>query len=269
MAGTTLLSADSPPKSSSSIAASFEGIVKQYPAGLLGRKRLQAVSNVSFEIRTGETFGLLGPNRAGKTTLVKVLLSLCRPTSGRAWRLGEPTERRGTLERVGYVHENPAFPRYLTATELLRFYGSLHDISTAKLKLVIPSLLERFGLVDRANEPISRFSKGMVQRLALAQALLNEPELLVLDEPNEGLDLLGKGMVADLIDDRKKAGRTTVLVSHAIAETERHYDRIAAIVGGRLSYLGPIAGLTRDGALSLEAALAELYRAGAAGGSSS
>ena len=138
---------------------------------------------MSFSINPGEVFGLLGPNRAGKTTLVKVLLSLCRPTQGRVNRLGRPAADRDTLSRVGYVHENHAFPGHLTATRLLEFYGSLTLVPCEDLGRRISVLLERVGLADRARESIARFSKGMVQRLGLAQALLNEPDLLVLDEP--------------------------------------------------------------------------------------
>ena len=128
---------------------------------------------VSLAIEPGEVFALLGPNRAGKTTLVKILLGLCRLSGGSAFRLGRPIAERGTLARVGYMHENQAFPRYLTAATLLDFYGKMSWIPSAVLKSRVPALLERVGLADRAHEPISRFSKGMVQRLALAQALLS------------------------------------------------------------------------------------------------
>lgn len=221
---------------------------------------VRAVDGVSFEVRRGEVFGLLGPNRAGKTTLIKMLLSLCRPSSGVALRLGLPVDRRETLGRVGYIHENQAFPRHLTARELLGFYGALSGVSSAKLSALAPSLLERVGLADRSREPIARFSKGMAQRLALAQALLTDPELLVLDEPNEGLDLEGRRLVAETILERRASGRSTLLVSHVPGEAGRVCDRAAVIARGRLRFLGTLAELTEGGGKTLEDALATLYR---------
>src|SRR5262245_6611695 len=166
--------------------AEFDNVCKDYPTGLLPGPKLRAVAGVSLHVRPGEVFGLLGPNRSGKTTLVKLLLSLARPTSGRVRRLGRPASHRATLARVGYVHENQAFPRYLTAAALLEYYGALSLMEAARARQRAGELLELVGLADRSREPISRFSKGMVQRLGLAQALLNEPDLLVLDEPAEG-----------------------------------------------------------------------------------
>src|SRR5437660_1774065 len=135
----------------------FEEIIKDYPTGLFGRRKLRAVDKVSFQVEAGEVFGLLGPNRAGKTTLVKILLSLSQPTSGRTRRFGRPTADRGTLQRVGYVHENQAFPRYLTATGLLQYYGALSLTPYEEVLKRVPVLLDRVGLSDRGQEPIARF----------------------------------------------------------------------------------------------------------------
>src|SRR4051812_27939830 len=173
-------------------AVQFDDVTKDYRRGLARTGRLRAISSVSFSVGAGEVLGLLGPNRAGKTTLVKLLLSLCRPTSGLVFRLGKPVDDRSTLARVGYVHENQAFPRYLSAAALLEYYGALSFVPYEALRQRVPPLLGRFGLADRAAEPIARFSKGMLQRLGMAQALINEPQLLVLDEPTEGLDLVGR-----------------------------------------------------------------------------
>ncbi len=219
-------------------AFEFEDVTKDYPAGLLGRRRLRAVERVSFRVEPGEVVGLLGPNRAGKTTLVKILLTLCRPSAGRVSRLGRPADDRRTLARVGYVHERPAFPRHLSADDLLAYYGALSSLPSAEVRRRIPALLERVGLADRAREPIVRFSKGMTQRLALAQALINDPELLVLDEPAEGLDLPGRELVAGVIAEHRRRGRSVLLVSHALADAERSCDRIAVLVGGRLAHWG-------------------------------
>jgi ABC-2 type transport system ATP-binding protein len=245
-------------------AVEFQDVVKDYPVGLLGRRKLRAVADVSFRVETGEVFGLLGPNRAGKTTLVKLLLSLCRPTAGRVFRLGRPSDERQTLGRVGYVHENQAFPRYLTAAGLLHYYGALALAPYEVVQQRVPQLLERVGLVDRSREPIARFSKGMVQRLSVAQALINDPELLVLDEPNEGLDLPGRQMVREVIAEQRQRGRTVLLISHVVKEIEQLCDRVAVIVGGRLVHLGTLASLTLIDPASgqtrpLEAALQALY----------
>jgi ABC-2 type transport system ATP-binding protein len=223
------------------------------------------VAGVSFAVQRGEVFGLLGPNRAGKTTLVKLLLSLARPTAGTVRRLGQPAADRRTLARVGYVHENHAFPRYLTATALLEYYGALSLLPEPTVRARVPQLLERVGLADRAGEPITRFSKGMVQRLGIAQALLNEPELLVLDEPSEGLDLAGRQLIRELVAEQRRRGRGVLLVSHLLPEVEQLCDRAAVLVGGQLRFLGPLSELTADpdtGApRPLEQALQSLYEA--------
>jgi ABC-2 type transport system ATP-binding protein len=244
--------------------AEFEGVNKDYRLGLFGRRLVRAVAGVNLHIRPGEVFGLLGPNRAGKTTLVKLLLSLCRPTAGRVLRFGRPANERATLSRVGYVHEHQAFPRYLTATGLLEFYGALSLVPYEQVRQRVPGLLERVGLADRARDPIAVYSKGMVQRLAVAQALINEPDLLVLDEPNEGLDLNGRRLVADLIREQRGQGKTVLLVSHVVAEVEAVCDRIAVLRAGRVVYTGPVAEVTKEPKTgtprSLEAALNELYQ---------
>jgi ABC-2 type transport system ATP-binding protein len=245
-----------------SSAAEFVGVTKDYPLGLLGLSKRRAVTDVTFAIPAGQVFGLLGPNRAGKTTLVKILLTLCRASGGTVRRLGEPVNRRQTLARVGYVHENHAFPRYLTPSALLEYYGALAQVPYELVKKQAPALLERVGLADRANDPIRTFSKGMTQRLGVAQALINDPELLVLDEPNEGLDMAGRQLVADLIRQQRQKGGTVILVSHVLPEVEQLCDRLAVIVGGRLAYEGTVADLIRGngaGQRTFEQSLAELY----------
>jgi ABC-2 type transport system ATP-binding protein len=243
-------------------AIEFDNVSKRYPTGMFRRGWLQALDRVSLRVDPGEAFALLGPNRAGKTTLIKVLLSLCRTTSGEVFRLGRPLRDSSTLARVGYVHENHSFPRYLTATELLHYYGALTLVPLETVRQRTPELLERVGLADRAEEPIARFSKGMVQRLGLAQALLNDPELLVLDEPTEGLDLIGRKLLREIVADLRQRRRTVLLVSHVLTEVEPLCDRGAVLVNGRVAYLGALADLRRDAAgkpRTLEDALQELY----------
>jgi ABC-2 type transport system ATP-binding protein len=238
-------------------AAEFDHVTKDYSLGALGVHKRRAVTDVTLTIDAGQVFGLLGPNRAGKTTLVKILLTLCRATSGVVKRLGRPVTDRRTLARVGYVHENHAFPRYLTPATLLEYYGALTQVPYDDVKKRIPTLLDRVGLADRADDAIRTFSKGMTQRLGVAQALINQPDLLVLDEPNEGLDLEGRQLMAGIMRDQRAKGGTVILVSHVLPEVEVLCDRVAVIVGGRLAYQGTVGDL-KEGR-SLEQALAALY----------
>ena len=244
-------------------AAEFVHVAKTYTHPLFRRATVEALRDVTLRIEPGEVFGLLGPNRAGKTTLVKVLLSLCRATAGTATRLGAAVGDRATLAQVGYVHENHAFPRYLTAAGVLEYYGALTLLPTEVVRERAPKLLKRFGLADRGREPIARFSKGMVQRLGLAQALLNEPRLLVLDEPTEGLDLDGRRLLRDAASEVRSRGGSVLLVSHVLTEVEQLCDRVGVLTGGRLVHVGPLAEFvqhpTKDKGRSLEQALRQFY----------
>jgi ABC-2 type transport system ATP-binding protein len=246
----------------SAAAAEFRHAAKTYCSAILRRPRVQAVRDVSLRIEASEVFGLLGPNRAGKTTLVKMLLSLCQPTSGEVIRLGRPLSDRSTLGQVGYVHENHAFPRYLSAAALLEYYGALTLMPYELIHQRVPQLLERVGLADRSQEPIARFSKGMLQRLGVAQALLNEPKLLVLDEPTEGLDLNGRRMLRDVVREVRERGGSVLLVSHVLTEVEHLCDRVAVLVNGQVVHVGPLNELTHDDSgspRSLEKTLKDLY----------
>jgi ABC-2 type transport system ATP-binding protein len=243
-------------------AVGFDHVSKTYPGGPFGRSGVAAVHAVTFEVPAGSAFALLGPNRAGKTTLIKLLLSLSRPTSGAVTRLGRPAKDRSTLARVGYMHENHAFPRYLSAAEVLHFYAGLTGVPTADIGPKAAAQLDRVGLSDRSREPISRFSKGMVQRLGLAQALLGDPDLLILDEPTEGLDLHGRQLLRDVVAEFKRAGKTVLLVTHVLGEVEQLCDEAAVVVAGGLAQRGPVAGLKANG--NLEAGLRAVYERGAA-----
>lgn len=244
-------------------AAVFDQVAKTYKTGLTGGQGVVALRGVSLTVPAGSVFGLLGPNRAGKTTLVKLLLSLCKPTAGTITRLGAPIADRTTLARVGYMHENHAFPRYLSAAELLHFYGGLSGVPSEQLGPRADALLGRVGLADRQHEPIARFSKGMVQRLGLAQALVNEPDLLILDEPTEGLDLFGRQLMRQVVREFKAAGKTVILVSHVLPEVEELCDKVGVLVAGKLVHTGPLVSLLKDprtgDSRTLEAALKPLY----------
>ncbi len=238
-------------------AAEFHDVTKTYRTGLFGRQERHAISGINLTINAGEVFALLGPNRAGKTTLIKLLLTLARPTSGQITRLGQPVTDRSTLARIGYVHENHTFPKYLTAAGLLEYYGALTLLPHPLVRERVPMLLERVGLADRAHDIIGTFSKGMIQRLGMAQALLNDADLLVLDEPSEGLDLSGRQLMAEIVRDYRSRGKTVILVSHVLGEVEPLCDRAGVIVGGKLAFLGSLAELKQ--AQPLEVALKKLY----------
>ncbi len=241
----------------------LENVSKVYASPWRPRQQLRALDRVSLSVGGGEIFGLVGPNRAGKTTLVKILLSICRPTEGRVLRLGAPWWYRETLARVGYVHESQAFPRYLTAATLLEYYAALTQVPRAVVRQRGPELLERVGLADRSREPIGRFSKGMLQRLALAQALINDPELLVLDEPSEGMDLSARRLLDEVLVERRAHGLTAILVSHALTDVERLCDRVAVLRAGRAAFVGKLSELVVERAGSapgtLERALEPFY----------
>ncbi len=250
------------------LAVDCQNVSKTYQRPLPFGRGVAALRDVSFGIETGEVFALLGPNRAGKTTLLKILLGLCRPSGGRLRRLGRPLSDRATLARVGYMHENQAFAAYQSATSLLTFYGVAAGMSSTRLRSRVPELLERVGLSDRAHEPIRCFSKGMVQRLALAQAILAGPDLLVLDEPLEGLDLLARQTLHDMILEQRRAGKTVLIVSHALGEIAGVCDRLAVLVEGRLALLSTVSSLVRPSVegveVPLDAALRPYYVSGKA-----
>ncbi len=244
-------------------AAVFSKVSKRYRVGMRGRQ-IVALDEISLSIAWGEVVGLIGPNRAGKTTLVKTLLSICLPTSGRIMRMENPISDRGTLARVGYVHENPAFPRYLNARQVVEGYGRMTGLRPREIRSRAEELLHRVGLADRLEERIANFSKGMLQRLALAQALVNDPRLLVLDEPAEGMDLPARRLLDDVIEERRNAGHTVILVSHSLADVRRLCDRIAVLRAGRMAYLGTVTGLAGqelagDDDSPLESAVEALY----------
>ncbi len=193
-----------------------------------------AVSGLSLSVQEGEVFGFLGPNGAGKTTSVKMLLSLVEPTGGSAHVLGAPVGDRASRARIGFLPEHFRFHDCLTARELLRFHGRLYGLRGYDLEARIDRLLDRVDLLDAADRPLRGYSKGMLQRAGLAQALINDPKLVFLDEPTSGLDPLGRFLVRDIISELRANGTTVFLNSHLLGEVEATCNRVAFVKQGRI-----------------------------------
>ncbi|UCG26302.1 MAG: ABC transporter ATP-binding protein [Chloroflexota bacterium] len=205
-----------------------------------------AVEDFTLQVPEGEIFGFLGPNGAGKTTSVKMLLGLVKPTDGTATTLGRPIGERATLARIGFLPEHFRFHEWLQAAEFLDLHGQLHGMEKARRAAAIPHLLELVGLERRAKTKLSAFSKGMLQRIGLAQALLNEPELVFLDEPTSGLDPLGRRLVRDIIKGLRAEKITVFLNSHLLSEIELTCDRVAFIREGAIIRVATMAELERE-----------------------
>ena len=192
-----------------------------------------AVEDLTLSVGRGEVFGFLGPNGAGKTTSLKMLLGLVAPTAGGAEVLGAPLGDRRARARIGFLPEHFRFQEWLTGRELLHFHGRLYGLSGAALEARADELLGRVDLLDAAHRPIRTYSKGMMQRVGLAQALLNRPELVFLDEPTSGLDPLGRRLVRDIIHELKRGGTAVFLNSHLLGEVEATCDRVVFVKAGR------------------------------------
>jgi ABC-2 type transport system ATP-binding protein len=211
-----------------------------------GRNRVYAVNNLNLQIRYNEVFGLLGPNGSGKTTMLKVLLGLLYPTKGKALCLGGDASNPKISARIGFMPEESYLYRYLNARETLDFYGRLFGLSSKVREMRIEALLDMVGLKAVANRPIGTFSKGMARRIALAQALINDPDLLMLDEPTTGLDPIGTRQIKDLILELAKRGKTVLLCSHLLADVEDVCDRIAILYGGKIQSEGKVKELLQQ-----------------------
>jgi ABC-2 type transport system ATP-binding protein len=222
-----------------------EGLTKLYKMPLEGPPVL-ALNDLTLEVYPGEVFAMVGPNGSGKTTTLKLLMGLIWPTSGQAWLLGQSPRHVKIKQRIGFLPDGPYFYGHLNAYELLDFYAGLFGMSAAERQKRIPELIELVGLGERGKQRIRTYSKGMVQRIGLAQALLNDPELIFLDEPTSGLDPLGSRDIRDLILEMRNRGKTVFICSHFLAELETFCDRVAILHRGRLLKVGRVQELLVD-----------------------
>ena len=196
--------------------------------------RVHALRGVDLAVEPGQIFGLLGPNGAGKSTLVKILLTIVRPGGGTVRLLGCDPHERAVMARVGYLPENPRMPRYLTGRQALHYYAALSKTPRRLRRRRAEALLDRLSLTAAASRRLGTYSKGMLQRIGIAQALMHDPQLLLLDEPTDGLDPLGRREVRLLLEDLRRQGRTVLLNSHLLGDVERVCDRVAILSGGRI-----------------------------------
>ncbi len=222
-----------------SFAVKTEGLTKIY-RDFWRRKSSSALTNLNLTIERGEIFGLLGPNGSGKTTTVKLLLGLLFPTSGKSWLLGYPSGDLTVKRKIGFLPEESYLYKFLNAEEILDFYAKLFDIPKKERKRRIDTLVRDVGLVSYRKRPLNQYSKGMLRRIGLAQAIINDPELVILDEPTSGLDPIGSREMKDLILEFKRQGKTVVLSSHLLADVQDICDRIAILNKGVLQVIGGV-----------------------------
>jgi len=223
-------------------AVRIENLTKIFPVPLR-RQRVTAVRNISFEVRPGEVYGLLGPNGSGKSTTLKILLGLVTPNQGQAMIFGQDSRDYHSRRDVGFLPENPYFYKFLTAAETLRFYGKVCGMGGTLLNKRIDELIHLVGLEDARDRRIGGFSKGMLQRIGLAQALIQDPRLVVLDEPTAGVDPAGSHQIRDLILDLKKRGKTVLLTSHLLEQVQEICDRVGIMARGEMIREGALADL--------------------------
>jgi len=219
-------------------AIEIESLSKEYPYGFLNLKKRKSLEDLTMQVQTGEVFGFLGPNGAGKTTTIKLLMRLIFPTSGTARILGKSIEDVSMHQDIGYLPEQPYFYDYLTATELLEYFARFHKLSETERRDRVQKMLRKVGLGTAGKIQLRKYSKGMLQRVGLAQAILHDPQVVVLDEPMSGLDPLGRREVRDIILELKKDGRTVLFSTHILSDAEMLCDRVGVVVGGRLRGVG-------------------------------
>ncbi len=224
-----------------------DNLRKTFREGFFRRRQVEALRGVSFDVPRGSIFGLLGPNGAGKTTLIKILLGIVRLSEGRASVLGFSAGHRKAREQIGYLPENHRIPRHLTGNSALEYYGCLSGMTVSAVKQKRGELLQTVGLADWGSTSVANYSKGMLQRLGLAQAMLHEPELIVLDEPTDGVDPVGRTEIRAVLKGLQQRGTTIFLNSHLLQEVELTCDRVAIMAKGQLRTVADVSELTKAG----------------------
>ena len=219
-------------------AIETENLTKEYPHGFLSLKKRKSLEGLNMQVETGEIFGFIGPNGAGKTTAIKLLMRLIFPTAGTARILGRPINDIDMHREVGYLPEQPYFYDYLTAAELLDYFARIHDLPAAERNERVAKMLKKVGLETAGKIQLRKYSKGMLQRAGMAQAILHDPKVVVLDEPMSGLDPVGRREVRDVILELKREGKTVMFSTHILSDAEMLCDRVGVIVGGKLRGVG-------------------------------
>ncbi len=228
-----------------------EGLSKVFATGFR-RRRVQAVEDLTLSVEEGEIFGFVGPNGAGKTTTIKMLMGLIYPTRGRAFIFDDPIPSARAKRRIGYLPEHPAYYEFLTGAEALRFFARLSGVPAAERARRCDELLGMVGLADAADRQIRKYSKGMQQRLGIAQALVGDPAFVVLDEPMSGLDPIGRKEMRDVILELKRRGKTVFFSTHILPDVETLCDRVGVVLGGRLRDVGRVEDLLSANVRSVE-----------------
>jgi len=233
-------------------ALEIQGLEKSYPVGFWRKTLKPALQPLHLAVEEGETFGFLGPNGAGKTTTLKLLMGIIFPTAGTARILGRDFHDPEVKKQIGFLPEQPYFYDYLSATELLDYYAQLSGVSADDRRKRIPALLERVGLADAGNKQLRKFSKGMLQRVGIAQAIVHDPRIVFLDEPMSGLDPIGRREMRELIQGLKDEGKTVFFSTHILSDAEALCDRVAVIHKGELRGIGVVEALKSASADQVE-----------------
>src|SRR5271154_2724204 len=219
-------------------AIQIDNLTKDYPFGFLHLETKRSLEGLTMRIEDGEVFGFLGPNGAGKSTTIKLLVGLIFPTAGTAQILGKPISDISMHQDIGYLPEQPYFYDYLTAAELLDYFARFHNLKAADRRERVARMLKKVGLETARKIQLRKYSKGMLQRVGLAQAILHDPKVVILDEPMSGLDPIGRHEVRDIILELKREGKTVLFSTHILTDAEMLCDRVGVIVGGKLQGVG-------------------------------
>ncbi len=233
-------------------AIETQNLTKEYPHGFLHLKRKTSLENLTMQVEDGEVFGFLGPNGAGKSTTIKLLMGIIFPTAGSAQILGKPVNDVSMHRDIGYLPEQPYFYDYLTAAEVLDYFARFHGFSATERKERVQKMLQKVGLETAGKIQLRKFSKGMLQRVGLAQAIVHDPKLLILDEPMSGLDPVGRREVRDIILELKNAGKTILFSTHILSDAETLCDRVGVIAGGQLRGVGAPGSIVGVKSLGME-----------------